>query len=199
MNWRWMVVACVLAAAALVPAYSGTYGRDEEPYALLGKPAPQVLLDLADGGKFNLAEHKGKDIVVLDFWATWCPPCRASLPIMVEITDKYKSKGVVFYGINGGDDAETVKAFLAKTGLNFPVAMDLMTDVSYNYGARLIPMSVIIGKDGIIQAAHLGLTPDFPQRIAKELDTLVEGKSLIAPEKKPEPKKAEEAKPPEKK
>lgn len=198
MNWRWMVVAGVLAAATLVPAYSGLQGQ-EEPYPLLGKPAPQVLLDLVDGGKFNLAEHKGKDIVVMDFWATWCPPCRASMPIMIEITDKYKAKGVVFYGVNVGDEVDGVKEFLQKTGLKFNVAMDLKNEAASNYGARLIPMSVIVGKDGTIQAAHLGLAPDFPQRFAKELDSLVEGKNLVSAEKKPEPQKAEEAKPPEKK
>ncbi len=180
-------------ACGLLLAYS-IVGAQEPPYPLLGKAAPGFSLDLVVGGKMSLAGHKGKDIVVLDFWATWCPPCKMLMPIMVEVTDKYKSKGVVFYAVNVGESPEAIKAFQEKTALKFTAALDKDGKVSNDYGVDGIPMSVIIDKEGVIQAAHVGLAQDFQERITKELDTLVAGKSLIAPEKKPEEKKQPEKK-----
>jgi thiol-disulfide isomerase/thioredoxin len=195
---RSVLVTGLAVACGLLLAYS-IVGAQERSYPLLGKTAPGFSLDLAGGGKMSLADHKGKDIVVLDFWATWCPPCRMLMPIMVEVTDKYKSKGVVFYGVDIRESPEAIKAFQEKTALKFTAALDKDGKVSTDYGVDSIPMSVIIDKEGVIQAVHIGLAQDVRERITKELDTLVAGKSLIAPQKAPEPKKPEEKKPPEKK
>jgi len=158
-------------------------GAQEGRYKLLGKPAPQFTLNLVDGGKMNLADHKGKDIVVLDFWAAWCPPCRMAMPKIVDLMDKYKSKGVVFYAVDLRESADAVKSFQQSTGLKFTVALDADGSIGDSYSVDSIPLDVIIGKDGVVQAAHIGVTSDLVDNLKKELDTLVAGKSLVAPEK----------------
>ncbi len=166
----------------------------EDAEKMVGKPAPTFSLNLVDGGKMNLADHKGKDIVVLDFWATWCPPCRMVMPKVVQLMDKYKSKGVVFYAVDLSESADKVKAYQQATGLKFTCALDSDAGVASDYAVDGIPMDVIIGKDGVIQAVHIGASPDLIDKMTKELDTLVAGKSLVAPakpktESKPEVKK----------
>lgn len=168
----------------------------ESDYDLLGKPAPTFTLDLVGGGKLDLAAHKGKDIVVLDFWATWCPPCRISLPLVVQIMDEYKAKaarnkkdsaektGVVFYGVNQKESESDVRAFFDKMKIEFPVALDAKADVAKAYGVPGFPTSVIIGKDGTVQAVHIGVAPDLEDKLRIELDTLLAGKTLVTP--KPE-------------
>jgi len=165
----------------------------ESDYALLGKPAPTFTLDLVGGGKLDLAAHKGKDIVVLDFWATWCPPCRISLPTMVQVMDEYKAKtaadkkdgaektGVVFYGLNQKESESDVRAFFEKMKIEFPVALDTKADVAKAYGVPGFPTSVIIGRDGTVQAVHIGVAPDLEDKLRIELDTLLAGKTLVAP------------------
>ena len=67
---------------------------------MIGKPAPEFTLPLLDGGIFELAAHRGKEIVLLDFWATWCGPCRAAMPVLVDVAKEYADKGVRYYAID---------------------------------------------------------------------------------------------------
>ena len=183
----------LLAACGLFLLAYAMEGQ-ENAGKLVGKPAPPFSLNLVDGGKMNLADHKGKDIVVLDFWATWCPPCRMVMPKVVELMDKYKSKGVVFYAVDLRESADRVKAFQQAMGLKFTTALDLDGRVGDSYSTENIPMDVIIGKDGVVQAVHVGVSPDLIDNMKKELDTLVAGKSLVAPEKPKQETTAEEKK-----
>ena len=82
-----------------------------EKSSMIGKDAPGFSLTLSNGKDFQLEKYKDKDIVVLDFWASWCPPCRQSLPILTRVTKTFADKHVVFYPINVGEELETVKAF----------------------------------------------------------------------------------------
>jgi peroxiredoxin len=179
---------CLLATAVTLIAATTAWGQllpPEMTAPMLGKPAPTFTLDLMDGGKLDLAALKGK-IVVLDFWATWCPPCRATLPIYVKVTDKFKDKGVVFHGINIKETPDAVKAFQKKQDLKFSVAIDTRSDVVNLYGVEIYPQLVIVGKDGVVESVHVGMAPDSEAVLTKELETLVSGKSLV---KKDEPKK----------
>jgi hypothetical protein len=152
--------------------------KEEEPSPLLGTPAPDFTLDLLDGAKLTLADHKGKDIVVLDFWATWCGPCRKGLPIVSKVTSDVKDKGVVFYAVNQREEKDRISAFLQNEGLKINVALDTNGDVGDLYGVSGIPQTVIIGKDGTVQAVHVGLIPGLEQTLRKQLDTLISGGTL---------------------
>jgi thiol-disulfide isomerase/thioredoxin len=151
-----------------------------EPAAsgLKGKPAPAFTLDLAGGGTFDLAQQKGKNVVILDFWASWCGPCRQAMPIYAKVASEYKDKGVVFYGVNIAESPETIKKFLEQTKLEIAVAMDAEGKVAGQYQAASIPMSVIIDKTGVVQVVHVGLAPNLETELRAELDAILAGKPV---------------------
>lgn len=142
-------------------------GRAADP--LLGQPAPQLTLDLLDGGKFDLQSLRGK-VVVIDFWASWCGPCRIGLPIVSEVTGRYAERGVVFYTINRREPVPKIQRYLETTKLNFPVALDPQDAAAMAYQVTGIPRTVIIGKDGVVAAVHSGVSPNMKAELEKELD-----------------------------
>ena len=166
----------------------------EEPHPLLGKPAPTFKLDLLGGGEVDLESHLGKHVVILDFWATWCGPCERALPILVEVSEAYKDKGVVFYAVNIEEEPARIRRFMAKNELTCNVALDGEGRVSELYGVGPIPQSVIIGKDGTVQAVHVGLLPALKSTLEGELETLLAGESLL-PKPEPEPQPEPEPEP----
>jgi thiol-disulfide isomerase/thioredoxin len=167
----------------MAPKSGKSDGDTEESHPSLGKDAPVFKLDLLDGKSFDLASVKSKKIIVLDFWATWCPPCRKALPILAEVTAGYADKDVVFYAVNLQEDKDKINEFLTKEGIKCTVAMDKNSDAAKLYNVEGIPQSVIIGKDGIVQAVHVGLVPDLKDLLKQELDDLIAGKSLIKKDK----------------
>lgn len=151
-----------------------------EASPLAGKPAPPLKLPLLDGGEFDLAVDGKDKVVVLDFWASWCGPCRRALPLVIEVTQAYADKGVLFVAVNQGETAETARKFMEQQKLACRVALDERSTVGKAYGVTGIPQTVLIGKDGRVQAVHVGLLPDLKTRLAAELDALVAGKDLAA-------------------
>lgn len=143
---------------------------------LQGQPAPEFSIELLDGGKVDLASHRDKNVVILDFWATWCGPCVQALPIISSVAAEYKDKGVVFYAVNQQEDAADVKKFLETEKLAFPVAMDRESKVAQLYKVEGIPQTVIIGKDGKVVAVHVGFDPELKSVLKKDLDALLNEK-----------------------
>jgi thiol-disulfide isomerase/thioredoxin len=143
------------------------------PEKLKGEPAPDFSLDLLAGGKMQLAQHKGKDVVVLDFWATWCGPCVRALPALSEISAAYKDKGVVVYAVNQQEEAPVVTKFLDTKKLALTVAMDAKGDAAKLYQVRGIPQTVIIDKEGKIAAVHVGFSPGLKEMLTKEIEALL--------------------------
>lgn len=167
----------------------GGEGGGADPHeALLGKPAPELELELLDGGKMSLAQHKGKDVVVLDFWATWCPPCVKGLPVVSKICHDMKDKGVVFYAVNQQEKVETIKSFLEKRELKLLVPLDKSGKGGNAFNVSGIPQTVLIGRDGTVQAVHVGFMPSMEAELKEQLETLVANKPLVTP-------KTDEAKP----
>jgi cytochrome c biogenesis protein CcmG/thiol:disulfide interchange protein DsbE len=134
-------------------------------------PAPAWSLKDLDGKTVSLADFKGK-VVVLDIWATWCPPCRAEIPHFIELQNEWKDKGVTVVGLSvDSTGAADVAKFAKDHGMNYPIVMDTGTTASA-YGAdQGIPTTVVIDKNGNIVASHLGLTEKsvFEDDIAKAL------------------------------
>jgi peroxiredoxin/outer membrane lipoprotein-sorting protein len=118
----------------------------------IGKPAADFALKNLDGESVRLSELRGK-IIVLNFWATWCPPCRAELPTFNKLAEQFKNKDVVFLGIND-EGAGTVRSFNKKNNYTFVTLEDNGDKVHRAYRATSIPSVFVIRKDGII-AKHL--------------------------------------------
>ncbi len=146
-------------------------------HALKGQPAPTFVLSLLDGGRLDLASLKG-NIVILDFWATWCGPCRQGLPILDEIARQYKDKGVRIYAINCNESPAEVRQFVTSTQLKLPVALDPGKTVGNRYSANAIPETIIIDRNGIVRSVHIGLRQDGGQSYRDTLDALLAGKDV---------------------
>jgi thiol-disulfide isomerase/thioredoxin len=145
--------------------------------SMIGKAAPALSLDVLGGGKLDLAELKGKKIVILDFWATWCGPCRMAMPVVAEVAKEYAAKDVVLYAVNLREPEEKVKAFLEHSGLDVKIALDREGDAGVHYGADSIPRMVIIDKESVVRAAHKGMGPNFRDDLKSELDAIIAGKA----------------------
>jgi thiol-disulfide isomerase/thioredoxin len=155
------------------------------------------VAQLLEGAKFDLASEKGKNVVVLDFWATWCGPCRAAMPIVSEVVASYKGKGVVGYAVNLAEDVEKLKEFKkVMPALTLPILLDTDSKIAEAYRVQPIPMTVMVDKNGIVQVVHLGIPRDLEvlrKMLTSEIDTLLAGGTV------PDEKKPEAPKPPEKK
>ncbi|MBI1387364.1 MAG: redoxin family protein [bacterium] len=128
--------------------------------------APDFVIPLMDGGEFSLSKMRGKNYVILDFWATWCPPCRASMPIMEKIAEKYKDKGLYILSLNQQETASKVTQFLESNGFSPNVALDDGA-ISQLYEVTGFPTFVLIDKDGMIRDYIPGFDPDIEKRIVK--------------------------------
>lgn len=151
----------------------GVTEESDPAKALEGKLAPPFKLKLAGGGEFDVAAEKGKNIVILDFWATWCGPCRNSMPNLIKLAKEYEGKGVILVSVNLEEAEEDVLAFIKKEGWDVKVALDSDYSVGALYMAEAIPETVIIGKDGIVAEVHVGASPKLADELRESLDALL--------------------------
>ncbi|HMB96677.1 MAG TPA: redoxin domain-containing protein [Tepidisphaeraceae bacterium] len=131
--------------------------------ALVGKPAPQFTLKDMSGQDIALAAQKG-NVVVLDFWATWCPPCRKGLPSLDQLNKDLSAKGVKVFAINVHEPKETVQKFLDEQKLSMTALLDDQGAVAEKYLVEGIPQTVVIGKDGLVSKVFIGFGPDSEEK-----------------------------------
>ena len=122
---------------------------------LAGKDAVGFKLKSIDGTEYSLEALRGK-VVLLDFWATWCAPCRRDFPMLEKISQEFHDKGLVMLGMNAGEDLDTVKKFLVTTKLNYPIVLTEGTEVENDYRVTAFPTTVVIDRDGKIALYHVG-------------------------------------------
>ena len=121
--------------------------------------AADFELQNLSGGKVHLSDYRGK-VVLIDFWATWCPPCRAAIPIIEKIHTTYKDKGLVVLAISmDNGEWDLVKSFLKSYGITYTVLKGT-SDVQVAYGVRTIPMTLIIDKNGRISKRFFGFNDE---------------------------------------
>ncbi|MDK1020373.1 MAG: redoxin domain-containing protein [Candidatus Hydrogenedentes bacterium] len=145
--------------------------------ALKGKMAPDFTVALLDGSSFTLSEHKG-EIVILDFWATWCGPCRVAMPVLSDVAKEFADEGVRLYGVNLREEPERIRAYLKGQGLDVTVALDSDGRVGEMYKASGIPQTVIVGRDGKVAIVHVGLWAMPTMAAASELTREEESKLI---------------------
>jgi peroxiredoxin len=121
-----------------------------------GQLAPDFTLQFADGTKTQLSDWQGQPIV-LNFWATWCAPCREEMPEFVAAYDRYQDDGLVIVGVNAQESASQAAEFMGNFGMDFPVALDERGDVQQLYNVRGLPTTVFIDREGRIVERWAGL------------------------------------------
>lgn len=166
---RWMLAAAAavglgLAALPFIP----TSARESEaaPAATAlpavcdgkGRKAPDFVLKDLNNSNVRLADYKGK-VVLINFWATWCGPCKYEIPMFVELQERYRDQGLAFLGISVDDPVDTLKPFVAEYKMNYPVLIGLgREDVQEAYGPMFgIPVTVVVARDGTICTRYFGL------------------------------------------
>lgn len=137
-----------------------------------GSGAPDFALNGLDGKVYTLGQLRGKKPVVLNFWASWCPPCQYEAPILVELYEKYRDK-IEIYAIDllVQDDLEDVKTFVEAYGYEFPVLLDKKGNVARQYRVVGIPTSYFIDKAGQIKYRLVGVTT--PANLEKMFQSLI--------------------------
>ncbi len=142
-----------------------------------GKTPPNVALQTLDGKDYDLAKDKA-EVIVFDFWTTWCPPCRAGLPELQKVYDwaKKNKKSVAIYTINLEEKAATVEKFWKERKLTMPVLMDTKGKISNAYFVTGIPQTVII-HGGKVAHVHVGLLPDTAKTLTEQIEELLKNKA----------------------
>lgn len=161
---RWEIVMLISLLAGIVwtvfsrvPSAVGA-PLSSSPSPREGFLAPDFTLDTLDGSKITLSELRGK-IVVINLWATWCPPCRAETPALEKAYEQYKDSGVVILGVNltNQDSLSDVKAFIQEFKLTYPILLDRDGSVNNTlYQIKGLPSTFFVNREGIIRTVVVG-------------------------------------------
>jgi cytochrome c biogenesis protein CcmG/thiol:disulfide interchange protein DsbE len=176
MTRRHVVVATALIAPAVgVLALLG-YGFGREPRdietPLLGRAAAPFSLPLFEGGTLRLEHLRGR-VVFLNFWASWCPPCRAEAPALEAAWRQWKERDVVFLGIATQDEEPAAAAFLREFGITYPNGRDVGGRIAIDYGVWGLPEAYVIDRKGRITYKHIGTLS--PALLASKLEEAARG------------------------
>lgn len=168
---RFVLAACAFAVGALVAHYAARMHHG--PSTTASHPAaPDFTLPQPDGHDLRLSSFRGK-VVLLDFWATWCYPCRQEIPHLVELQQKYGDRGLQIIGISLDDSPDPVRPFYQEFHMNYPVAMGTAKTGELYGGLLGLPVTFLIDRDGKIYAKHVGATD--ASVFEKEIKILLEG------------------------
>ena len=149
--------------------------QDAVAGAQIGKLAPDFTLTDVKGKKFKLSELRGK-VVLINFWATWCPPCRAEMPSMEKLNTLLAGEDFILLAINVEEDGKTiVQDFLKEEPHNFPVLLDLRAEVQEAYGVFRFPETFIVRRDGIIAEHVIGAIDWTDRKVINFIKFLIQG------------------------
>ncbi len=121
-----------------------------------GSPAPEFELEAADGSMVGLTDFIG-EVVLLNFWATWCAPCRTEMPLLQSTFESFKDQGFIVLGIDFDESADLVASFGDEFGLTFPLLLDPGGKIQQQYKVRGYPTTVVLDREGRIQSYHIGI------------------------------------------
>lgn len=136
---------------------ASTTASDLAPAPVAGHPAPDFTLRNLDGQEVNLSDFRGQPVII-NFWATWCGPCRVEMPHFQEAYNAHQDDGLVILGVNltERDSVDAVPGFLEEFGLTFPIVLDEAGEVADTYKAFGQPASVFVNKDGVVHEVFYG-------------------------------------------
>jgi peroxiredoxin len=137
-----------------------------------GGLAPDFTLRTLDGPNLRLQEQRGR-VVLVNFWATWCGPCRQEMPHLSKLYEKYHASGFVLLGVNVDDDTKNALDVAAKLGLKFPVSLDSDKKVSRLYDLTAMPSTVLIDRDGRVRYVHRGYKDGYENTYDQQIRGLL--------------------------
>jgi thiol-disulfide isomerase/thioredoxin len=135
-------------------------------------PAPKFSLDSLAGKPVALEQYKGQ-VVMINFWASWCGPCRQEMPLLEQLYAKYKPMGFTMLGVNVEPDTKLASGFLAKTPVTFPILFDTKSEVSKLYQVAGMPSTAIIDRKGNLRWVHRGYKPGDENEYLNQIRALV--------------------------
>jgi peroxiredoxin len=156
------IAATAAALALALPALAGS----------VDAPAPSFSLAARGGQEVSLAQYKGQ-VVMLNFWASWCGPCRQEMPLLESIYKKYNKMGFTLLGVNVEPDSQAANEWLKQTPVSFPILYDKDSKVSKLYDVAGMPSTVIIDRGGRLRMLHRGYKPGDENEYLDSIRTLI--------------------------
>ncbi len=142
-------------------------------YPMLGQAAPKISLASLEGAPLPVGDELGSKVVVLNFWATWCPPCREELPEFSKLATQFPGQPVAFYSVATDQEKDLIASVVNETTPKPPVAYDAGMAAAEAFQVRMLPTTVVIDKKGTIRHAHIGFTSDTIEAMRNEINALM--------------------------
>lgn len=163
-SMKWIKTIAMTAALALCAGQTSA--------ANTSGPAPDFTLKSRSGENIKLSELRGQ-VVMINFWASWCGPCRQEMPLLDQIYQRYEPMGFTLLGVNVEEDSSAADRVLKEIPVSFPVLYDNKSQVSASYQVRAMPSTVLIDRDGKVRYLHEGYHPGYEDEYQKQVRELI--------------------------
>lgn len=166
---RWVEVLVLGGLAALLGLLGWGLARARAGPVGSGA-APDFTLTTFDGDTIRLSDLRGQ-VVVINFWASWCPPCREEAPYLEATWRRYRDRGVLFIGVNYADTEPEARAYMAEFDLTYPNGPDIGTRIAQAYRIQGVPETFFVGRDGSLRGVKIG--PLYPPELEERIEALL--------------------------
>lgn len=161
--WAALAAGSIALASTLSAGAAGVSLQEE---------APDFTLKSLEGSNLRLEEYRG-DVVLINFWASWCGPCRQEMPILDKLHQRYEDAGFAVLGVNVEGEAAPAQKIVDKTNVTFPVLIDEGQDVSERYALEAMPSTVVVDRDGKVRYIHRGYKPGDEAKYVEVVKALI--------------------------
>lgn len=151
-----LIAIALLILILIILLWVSTSSTQNVVAARIGSPLGDFKLSDVNGKPVQLSDYQGK-LVLINAWATWCPPCKAEMPLLNRYYQSHAKDGFVLLAVNAGDTQNEAAAFAKQNDLAFPVLLDPKTQLLDQLGVHSFPTSILVGKDGKVKAIHIGM------------------------------------------
>ena len=170
---RYAIFAALVASLAGFPFFASAQTKPLKPWT--GGSTPLLELTDLDGKVHKLSDYRGK-AVLINFWATWCAPCREEMPSIERLRGLMQGKPFVILAVNVGESGEAARAFAEKLPVTFTILLDRDTRTTRAWSARVLPATYILGPDGNIRYSHLGELDWSSKEVTTKIQALLPSK-----------------------